>query len=133
MNTDFVFKILEHKEWFNNEEEYKGSLIDLKDGFIHLSSVNQIYLTCKKHFFGRENLIVIYFKIKDLENNLKWEKSRNNDLFPHYYGNLKKELNLEINKIEDEKFVEEKSKELIKKVGLYKPELDLKKFVFPEN
>ena len=44
---------------------------------------------------------------------------------------LKKELNLEINKIEDEKFVEEKSKELIKKVGLYKPELDLKKFVFP--
>ena len=41
MNTDFVFKILEHKEWFNNEEEYKGSLIDLKDGFIHLSSVNR--------------------------------------------------------------------------------------------
>ena len=38
---------------------------------------------------------------------------------------------MEINKIEDEKFVEEKSKELIKKVGLYKPELDLKKFVFP--
>ena len=48
----------------SNEEEYKGSLIDLKDGFIHLSSVNQIYETCKKHFFGRENLIVIYFKIK---------------------------------------------------------------------
>ena len=66
MNTDFVFKILEHKEWFNNEEEYKGSLIDLKDGFIHLSSVNQIYETCKKHFYGRENLIVICFKIKDL-------------------------------------------------------------------
>ena len=63
MNTDFVFKILEHKEWFNNEEEYKGSLIDLKDGFIHLSSVNQIYETCKKHFFGRENLIVIYLSL----------------------------------------------------------------------
>ena len=41
MNTDFVFKILEHKEWFNNEEEYKGSLIDLKDGFIHLSSTTR--------------------------------------------------------------------------------------------
>ena len=27
--------------------------------------MNQIYETCKKHFFGRENLIVIYFKIKD--------------------------------------------------------------------
>ena len=61
MNIDFVFKILEHKEWFNNEEEYKGSLIDLKDGFIHLSSVNQIYETCKKHFFGRRNFIVIFF------------------------------------------------------------------------
>ena len=88
MISDFVFKILEHKEWFNNEEEYKGSLIDLKDGFIHLSTKNQIYETCKKHFFGRENLIVMYFKIKDLGNNLKWEKSRNNDLFPHYYGDL---------------------------------------------
>ena len=92
MKTDFVFKILEHKEWFNNEEEYKGSLIDLKDGFVHLSTSTQIYETCKKHFFRRENLIVIYFKIKDLGNNLKWEKSRNHDLFPHYYGNLKKEL-----------------------------------------
>ena len=36
MNTDFVFKILEHKEWFNNEEEYKGSLIDLKDGLTEI-------------------------------------------------------------------------------------------------
>ena len=66
MNTEFVFKILECKEWFNKEEEYKGSLIDSKDGFIHLSTKNQIYQTCKKHFFGKENLIVIYFKIKDL-------------------------------------------------------------------
>ena len=92
MNKDFVFKILDEGEWFNNEKEYKGSLIDIKDGFIHLSTKNQIYETCKKHFFGRENLIVIYFKIKDLENCLKWEKSRNNDLFPHYYGNLEKKL-----------------------------------------
>ena len=92
MNTEFVFKILECKEWFNKEEEYKGSLIDSKDGFIHLSTKNQIYQTCKKHFFGKENLIVIYFKIKDLENNLKWEKSRNDDLFPHYYGKIKKKL-----------------------------------------
>ena len=92
MSDDFVFKILEQKEWFNREEEYTGSLIDLKDGFIHLSTKNQIYETCKKYFFGKENLIVIYFKIKDLEDSLKWEKSRNNDFFPHYYGFLKKKL-----------------------------------------
>ena len=92
MKTDCVFKILEQEEWFNKEDEYKGSLIDLRDGFIHLSTKNQIYETCKKHFFSRDNLIVIYFKIKDLEDSLKWEKSRNNDLFPHYYGYLKKKL-----------------------------------------
>ena len=92
MNSNFVFKILEYKEWFNKEEEYKGSSIDLKDGFIHLSTKNQVNETCKKHFSGKKNLIVIYFKIKDLENNLKWEKSRNNDLFPHYYGKIKKKL-----------------------------------------
>ena len=107
MNTDFVFKILEHKEWFNNEEEYKGSLIDLKDGFIHLSSVNQIYETCKKHFFGRENLIVIYFKIKDLGNNLKWEKSRNNDLFPHYYGDISFDNVINFKKIKVNKVINE--------------------------
>ena len=90
MNSNFVFKFLEYTEWFNKEEEYKGSLIDSKDGFIHLSTKNQIYQTCKKHFFGKENLIVIYFKIKDLENNLRWEKSRKDDLFPHYYGKIKK-------------------------------------------
>ena len=92
MKTDYVFKILEQEEWFNREEEYTGSIIDLRDGFIHMSTKNQIYETCKKHFFGRDNLIVIYFKIKDLEDSLKWEKSRNNDLFPHYYGYLKKKL-----------------------------------------
>ena len=54
MNSNFVFKILEYKEWFNKEEEYKGSLIDLKDGFIHLSTNNQIYETCKKHFLVKK-------------------------------------------------------------------------------
>ena len=54
MSSDFVFKILEQEEWFNKEEEYKGSLIDLKDGFIHLSTKNQVNETCKKHFFGKK-------------------------------------------------------------------------------
>ncbi len=92
MQIDYVYKILDEKEWFNKEEIYKGSSIDLHDGFIHLSARNQLFETYEKHFYGRKSLIVIYFKVKDLKNNLRWEKSRNNELFPHYYGYLKKEL-----------------------------------------
>ena len=55
MNSEFIFKILECKEWFNKEEEYKGSLIDAKDGFIHLSTKTR-YMKHARNIFLEEKI-----------------------------------------------------------------------------
>ena len=136
--------------YFNNQSVFTGIIgFEVADFIIDYSGKIGLILTLT---FTGLIIIVIHWKIfpeflkfpiskkeAETENKISDEKIsaetelKKRDLIVEEKSNddLKKELNLEINKIEDEKFVEEKSKELIKKVGLYKPELDLKKFVFP--
>ena len=136
--------------YFNSQSVFTGIIgFEVADFIIDYSGKIGLILTLT---FTGLIIIVIHWKIfpeflkfpiskkeAETENKISDEKVsaetelKKRDLIVEEKSNddLKKELNLEINKIEDEKFVEEKSKELIKKVGLYKPELDLKKFVFP--
>ena len=87
---NIVYKVCSKDEWDNAilNKFYGGSEIDNKDGFIHLSTKKQLNETVTKHFRGKKNLLVISFSTKKIQDNLKWEVSRNGDLFPHYYGNL---------------------------------------------
>ena len=80
MKNKFVFKILKYQEWFNNKNLYFGSKKDINDGFIHLSTYDQVQDTYKIHYYAQKNLIIVYFYIKDLNDKLKWENSRNNQL-----------------------------------------------------
>ena len=45
---------------------YSGSEVDINDGFIHLSTINQIEVTVSKHFAGQENLVIIQFDEKKI-------------------------------------------------------------------
>ena len=87
---NLVYKVCSKDEWdqaiFN--QSYSGSNVDNKDGFIHLSTKKQLIETVAKHFQGKNNLVIISFNIEKIQDNLKWEVSRNGGLFPHYYGNL---------------------------------------------
>ena len=93
----FVYKICSKNEWNKAiiEKIYTGSEVDNRDGFIHLSTKKQLKETAAKHFKGQENLLIICFRVIKIKDKLKWEISRNEELFPHYYGNL------EINKAEE--------------------------------
>lgn len=44
------------------------------------------------NIFIKKKSYCSFFYLKDLNNRLKWESSRNNQLFPHYYGKIKKTL-----------------------------------------
>lgn len=66
-----------------------GSKQDLIDGFIHFSTRSQLQGTLEKHFANEKNLILISVDPEKLREKLSWEKARNNELFPHYYGILK--------------------------------------------
>jgi uncharacterized protein (DUF952 family) len=83
-----IYKICALPEWRAAEREglYRGSDIDVRDGFIHFSSGAQTVETAEKHFAGQRNLMLIAVDAAALGAALKWEPSRGGALFPHLYG-----------------------------------------------
>lgn len=84
-----LYKILTEDAWVKakNEGCFEGSLIDLRDGFIHLSARDQVAETLKLHFHGQENLNLVAFPESALTS-LVWEPSRGGQLFPHVYTSI---------------------------------------------
>lgn len=85
-----AYKIEDKNIWENARLNgvYKGSLVDKADGFIHLSAKHQVKMTFDKYFKDKSNLIIATIDLEKLGSNIKWEASRNNDLFPHIYSDL---------------------------------------------
>ena len=84
-----IYKICHKSEWekAKNNGIFKGSSKDILDGYIHFSSKDQVKSTYEKYFLNQKNLIIIEVDTKIL-NNLSWEKSRDDLLFPHLYSDL---------------------------------------------
>jgi len=85
-----IYKVFteEENKLFIAKGYTKGSLADIKDGFIHLSEKDQLFETINRHFNHLKTIYVYSFFMKSLDTNLKWEISRNGEYFPHYYGVL---------------------------------------------
>ena len=85
-----IYKVLKKEEFLELEEKRisYGSIADEMDGFIHLSTKNQLLETLKKHFRGQKNLILMAIESDTIQNSLRWEKSRHGQLFPHLYSSL---------------------------------------------
>ena len=85
-----IYKICPASAWREAERRgvFRGSADDLRDGFIHFSTGPQVGETAKKHFFGRTGLFLIAVDADALGDSLRWEPSRNDELFPHLYGEL---------------------------------------------
>jgi uncharacterized protein (DUF952 family) len=85
-----IYKICPASAWREAERQgvYRGSADDARDGFIHFSTASQVAETAKKHFFGQTGLFLIAVDADVLGQALRWERSRNNELFPHLYGEL---------------------------------------------
>ncbi len=85
-----VYKIADRKSWDQAcaAGVYTGSPDDLRDGFIHFSTKEQLRGTACKHFSGRTGLLLIAFPANQLGGALKWEASRGGGLFPHLYAPL---------------------------------------------
>ena len=85
-----IYKICPASAWREAERlgVYRGSADDARDGFIHFSTAAQLAETARKHFFGQRALFLVEVDADALGNALRWEPSRNNELFPHLYGAL---------------------------------------------
>ena len=85
-----IYKICDEALWREAERAgvFRGASIDRRDGFIHFSSAMQLRATAAKHFAGVRNLLLIAVDADALGAALKWEVSRDGDVFPHLYGSL---------------------------------------------
>ena len=68
------------------KKKFFGNKLDIQSGFIHLSTKSQIKNTIEKYYKNEDSIIIFKINVKDIAKNLKWEISRNNQLFPHLYG-----------------------------------------------
>ena len=84
-----AYKVLTQEQM--NELEHAGTFagapVDRQDGYIHLSTRQQLTETVDKHFAGQENLWVAAVDLAALDD-VRWEESRGGQLFPHNYGAL---------------------------------------------
>ena len=85
-----VYKIVAADLWQAAEDSgvFAGAGIDLNDGFIHLSTGAQARRTAQLYFAGQDNLVLVAVDGASLGDALKYEPSRDGDLFPHLYGSL---------------------------------------------
>jgi uncharacterized protein (DUF952 family) len=85
-----IYKICSAAAWREAERQgvYRGSADDARDGFIHFSASSQVAGTASKHFAGQTGLLLIAVDADALGAALRWERSRNDELFPHLYGEL---------------------------------------------
>jgi uncharacterized protein (DUF952 family) len=85
-----IYKICAVAEWRQAERhgEFRGSAVDLADGYIHFSTASQVPGTAAKHFAAMPGLVLVAVGNEELGPALKWERSRGGDLFPHLYGAL---------------------------------------------
>jgi len=85
-----IYKILSESQWRAAEDAgtYRGSPIDIHDGFVHFSTGAQVAETAAKHFAGQTDLVLLHVDADQLGDRLRWEPSRGGALFPHLYGEL---------------------------------------------
>lgn len=85
-----VYKVLRAEEFAEASRRalFEGSADDLRDGFIHLSTGEQLEGTLRKHFAGEDGIVLLALDAAQLGQQLTWEPSRGGALFPHLYAPL---------------------------------------------
>ncbi len=84
-----AYKVLTAEQMTAIERDgtFAGAPVDLADGYIHLSTAEQLTETVDKHFAGQPDLHVAAVDLTAYCS-VKWEESRGGQLFPHLYEPL---------------------------------------------
>lgn len=89
----YIFKALRPAECADLVQEivFKGSPVDVQDGFIHLSTYEQLPETLARHFTKEPALWLAAVESAVLGESLLWETSRGGLLFPHLHSGLRRD------------------------------------------
>jgi uncharacterized protein (DUF952 family) len=90
MTPATAFKVLTQQQWadFERERVFRGAPVDIADGYIHLSTADQLETTIAKYFADQTGLMIAEVDLVLLGDAIRWEPARGGDLFPHIYAEL---------------------------------------------
>lgn len=87
---EFVYRLIEPENW--NKAKVKMTLpyaeIDQRDGFLHLSTFEQMLATAERYYGHVEELIALEIPLAAITEMVRFEKASNGEAFPHLYGEL---------------------------------------------
>ena len=88
-----IYKVLTPNQW--DKAQASGVIItelDIKDGFIHLSTAAQLNATLFLYFAKEESVVLLQVDHSQTHDRIKFEApipaGNRSGLFPHYYGDL---------------------------------------------
>ena len=85
----YVYKLLTLDEWSEYEKGgFAGSALDQADGFIHLSTADQVAETAALHYKATGDLKLLAVDTELTGSAMKYEASRGGQLFPHLFDRL---------------------------------------------
>ena len=98
-----ICKICTVEEWADAQRvgKFTGSPEDVRDGFIHFSTREQVAETAARHFSQLTDLVLVMVDADRLGPSLKWERSRGGALFPHLYAPLDTSAVLTVKELPD--------------------------------
>ena len=84
-----VYKILSAADWQTARAlGHTRTALDEGDGYVHLSTRQQVEDTLRLHYAGQERVWLLEYDLVALPAGVRWEESRSGQLFPHLYGRL---------------------------------------------
>ncbi len=90
----FVYRLATRAEWAATRETGVAPTreIDERDGYIHLSTREQVIETANLHFAGVADLLALEAPLQPIADKVKFELApKRGQHFPHLYGELRRE------------------------------------------
>jgi len=88
-NDQFVYRLLTRSEWSIAlaQQRYLPTPLDQRDGYFHLSTLQQALTTARLYFPHAADLLLMQLNAATLWPHLRWEvvAARDGQRFPHYY------------------------------------------------
>ena len=87
--SHFLYKIVTQADWSTTQKTglIPLSSVDVRDGFIHLSTATQFIATANLYFRDTDQPLVIEFDSAQLKGEIRWEWSdQRQSEFPHLYA-----------------------------------------------
>ncbi len=82
-----IYHVTPAYEWNGQQEsDYFTPAAFALEGFIHCCTHEQLTGVLDRYYKGQTNLLLLKIDEQALEFQLKFEKSTNDELFPHLYG-----------------------------------------------